>query len=328
MQNLYPLKFKTIFKDKIWGGQKIRTVLGKDFGDLPNCGETWEISGVEGNVSIVDNGPLEGVALTRLLKDYGSDLLGESVYNRFGDEFPLLVKFIDANDDLSIQVHPDDKLAKERHNSFGKTEMWYVFQADEGSSLITGFNQDLTKETYQEYFSKGELLNVLNKEYVKEDDVYFLPAGRVHTIGKGLLLAEIQQTSDVTYRIYDFDRKDDQGNTRELHVEKALDAIDYKCYPEYKTRYEDKENEPVELVKCQYFETNKICATESMIRDYSDLDSFVIYVCFEGQVILKTDDFQLNVSKGDAVLIPACVKRVQLLPTPNCELLESWVPNE
>lgn len=328
MQNLYPLKFKTIFKDKIWGGQKIRTILGKDFGDLPNCGETWEISGVEGNVSVVDNGVLEGTPLTKLIEDYGSDLLGTSVYERFGNEFPLLVKFIDANDDLSIQVHPDDVLAKARHNSFGKTEMWYVFQADEGSSLITGFNQDLTKESYQEFFSKGELLDVLNREYVKEDDVYFLPAGRVHTIGKGLLLAEIQQTSDVTYRIYDFDRKDDQGNTRELHVEEALDAIDYKYYSEYKTAYQDKANDPVPLVKCQYFETNKINATESMIRDYSDLDSFVIYVCFEGQVRVKTDDFELNVSKGDAVLIPACITKVELLPTPNCELLESWVPSE
>jgi len=206
MHKLYPLKFKTIFKDKIWGGQKIKTILNKDFGKLPNCGETWEISGVEGNISEVSEGELEGQSLTELIRIYKSDLVGFNIYKKYKDEFPLLIKFIDATEDLSIQVHPGDNLAKKRHNSFGKTEMWYVLQADEGASLIAGFNKELTKESYKEYFESGNLDEILNREIVTKDDVFFLPAGRVHTIGKGIMIAEIQQTSDITYRIYDFNR--------------------------------------------------------------------------------------------------------------------------
>ena len=228
MSTLYPLKFKTIYKDKIWGGHKINTYLHKNFGDLPNCGETWEISGVKSDVSVVEGGELAGQSLADLLEQYKDQLVGKKVYDHFGNIFPLLVKFIDANEDLSIQVHPDDKLGKERHNSFGKTEMWYVIEADPGSTLIAGFNKELTQQEYLDTFNSGHLTDVLNKEDVKAGDVFFLPAGRVHTIGKGLLIAEIQQTSDITYRIYDFDRVDDKGNKRELHVEEALAAIDYK----------------------------------------------------------------------------------------------------
>lgn len=326
MGELYPLQFRTIFKDKIWGGQKIKTVLEKDFAPLPNCGETWEISGVEGNISEVAEGALAGKNLKQLIQEYQGKLVGEKVYQKFGDEFPLLVKFIDANDDLSIQVHPDDALAKKRHNSFGKTEMWYVFQADKGAKLITGFNQPMSREKYVEYFKDGRLMEILNQEAVNADDVFFLPAGRVHTIGKGLLLAEIQQTSDITYRIYDFERKDAHGNTRELHVEKALDAIDYKYYGQYKTQYERKVNEPVLLVSCPYFGTYKLEYTENTKRNYQHLDSFIIYVCMEGEAEILCNGKGFTMKKGDSYLIPASIRHVELLTKTGYKMLESYVP--
>ena len=325
MSELYPLKFKAIFKDKIWGGQKIKTVLNKDFGDLPNCGETWEISGVKGNISVVNEGPFKGENLQNLLKKYKDELVGISVYNKFGDEFPLLVKFIDANDDLSVQVHPNDELAMKRHKSFGKTEMWYIFQADEDATLNSGFNRPLTKEQYQEYFDKGELMDILNIEKVKNDDVYFLPAGRVHYIGKGCLLAEIQQTSDVTYRMYDFDRTDDAGNKRELHTAESLEAIDFSFYKNYRTEYEDKENEIVDLVSCEYFTTNKLYYNTPVVRDHSALDSFVIYVCMEGSLTLEFDNGIVDMQKGEGVLVPASISKLTLSPKGEFKLLESYI---
>ncbi len=323
--SLYPLKFKTIYKDKIWGGQKIKTYLHKDFGNLPNCGETWEISGVKSDVSVVDGGALDGQSLDALLESYGAELVGQKVYDHFGNIFPLLVKFIDANEDLSIQVHPNDKLAKERHDSFGKTEMWYVIEADPGSTLIAGFNQELTKEKYLEVFNSGHLTDVLNKEDVHAGDVFFLPAGRVHTIGKGLLIAEIQQTSDITYRIYDFNRVDDKGNKRELHVEEALEAIDYKFYPDYKTRYQLTKNETVKVVKCPYFTTNILDFTESTTKDYSDLDSFVIHVCVEGSYTIKCNGEIYAVNMGQCILFPKTINTIELQTTSGFKILESFI---
>lgn len=325
MNNLYPLKFKTIFKDKIWGGEKIKTFLRKDFSPLPNCGETWEISGVKSDVSVIANGPLHGISLADLLSDEKANLVGKKVYERFGNEFPLLVKFIDANDDLSIQVHPDDELAKKRHNSFGKTEMWYVIQADEGASLISGFNQEVDEAKYLEKFNSGKLSDILNKEVAEADDVFFLPAGRVHTIGKGLLIAEIQQTSDITYRIYDFDRVDDKGNKRELHVEEALAAIDYQFYDDYKTTYQSQKNEVVELVTCEYFTTNVLDFTQNITKDYANLDSFVIHVCLEGSYILKYGIEELPVNMGDCILLPATTHKVELVTNNGFKILESYI---
>ena len=214
MQNLYPLKFKPRYYDKIWGGQKLKTALNKDFGKLPNCGESWELSGVSGNISEVSNGFLAGNNLEELIEVYMGDLVGDKVFDRFSVEFPLLIKFIDANDDLSVQVHPDDKLSKERHGAYGKTEMWYVLQADKGAKLNCGFNQPITKETYLTKLENKEIMDVLNFVEVEPGDVFFMPAGRVHAIGKGIMVAEIQQTSDVTYRIYDYDRVDAKGQGR------------------------------------------------------------------------------------------------------------------
>ena len=325
MSELYPLKFKTIFKDKIWGGQKIHTVLNKDIGDLPNCGETWEISGVSGNISVVSEGDLKGIDLQSLLREYKGKLVGEKVYQKFGDEFPLLVKFIDANDDLSVQVHPDDALAAKRHNSFGKTEMWYVFQADENATLNSGFNRPLTKEQYLEYFDKGQLMDILNIVNVNADDVFFLPAGRVHYIGKGCLLAEIQQTSDITYRMYDFDRTDDHGNRRELHTEESLDAIDFTHHEQYRTLYDDKANEVVKLVSCQYFTTNKLHYNQLVERDHSQLDSFVIYVCMEGGLSMEYSGGKTNIQKGDAVLVPASIEKLTMRPQGEFKVLESFI---
>ena len=325
MSALYPFKFKTIYKDKIWGGQKIRTYLHKDFGSLPNCGETWEISGVKSDVSVVANGDLAGESLAGLVEKYQGELVGEKVYKRFGNEFPLLVKFIDAADDLSIQVHPNDELGKKRHNSFGKTEMWYVIEADPGSSLISGFNQQVNEQVYVEKLNSGHLTDILNREDVQAGDIFFLPAGRVHTIGKGLLIAEIQQTSDITYRIYDFDRVDDKGNKRELHTEEALAAIDYNFYPEYKTKYEKVKNKPVEAVSCQYFTTNVLDYTESTERDYTSKDSFVIHVCVGGSYTLVYDDAELEVKLGESILIPNTVNNVKLKTTTGFKILESYI---
>ena len=325
MSTLYPLKFKTIYKDKIWGGHKINTYLHKNFGDLPNCGETWEISGVKSDVSVVEGGELAGQSLADLLEQYKDQLVGKKVYDHFGNIFPLLVKFIDANEDLSIQVHPDDKLGKERHNSFGKTEMWYVIEADPGSTLIAGFNKELTQQEYLDTFNSGHLTDVLNKEDVKAGDVFFLPAGRVHTIGKGLLIAEIQQTSDITYRIYDFDRVDDKGNKRELHVEEALAAIDYKHYPEYKTKYTPTKDETVHLVTCPYFTTNLLDFNKGVSKDYSNLDSFVIHVCVEGAYTLKYNNESYEVKMGECILLPKVVDHVELETTSGFKILESYI---
>ncbi|WP_138993589.1 type I phosphomannose isomerase catalytic subunit [Larkinella sp. C7] len=324
---LHPLTFETIFKDKIWGGQKIKTVLGKDFSPLPNCGETWEISGVSGNISVVAEGPLKGQSLQELLAHYKDELVGKHVYERFGNEFPLLVKFIDANDDLSIQVHPNDELAKKRHNSFGKTEMWYILAADEGATLNSGFNREVTKDEYVKAVADNTLMDLLNIEPVSAGDVFFLPAGRVHYIGKGILLAEIQQTSDITYRIYDFDRTDDQGQKRELHTELAVDAIDYTHYDQYKTPYDSQPNQSVNAVTSDYFVTNVLKFDQEVLHDYTHLDSFVILVCVDGSLTVETGDgYRIPLKMGQCVLLPASTTQVTLLPNGNMTVLESYVP--
>jgi len=323
--SLYPLKFKTILKDKIWGGDKLKTVLNKDFAPLPNAGESWEISGVEGDISVVSNGFLADNNLEELIEIYMGDLVGDKVYENFGVEFPLLIKFIDANDVLSIQVHPNDEMSKERHNAYGKTEMWYVIEADKGSELIVGFNQEITKEQYLEKLKEGKLEDILNSTPVKEGSCFFIPAGRVHAIGKGILLAEIQQTSDVTYRIYDFNRTDDTGNPRELHTELAVDAIDYSFEKKYETTYKTEVNNTKELVRCQYFTTNILEFDKTIEKDYYNLDSFVIYMCLEGDLDLAYDEETISVAKGESILIPATIKNIKLSPKSKAKILEVFI---
>lgn len=238
--NLYPFKFQPILKERLWGGTKLKDLLNKpSSSDI--TGESWELSAVKGDVSIIENGPLAGTSLQEAINHHPQALLGKSVTNRFGTEFPILIKFIDAKQDLSIQLHPNDELAKERHNSFGKTEMWYIMQADPGAELIVGFKQDMTKENYEKHLNEGKLTDILNYEKVKEGDTFFINTGKVHAIGAGILLAEIQQTSDITYRVYDFNRKDKEGNLRELHTELAIDAIDYSYKDDFKINTPKKE---------------------------------------------------------------------------------------
>ena len=318
---LYPLKFQTIFKEKIWGGQKIKKILGKDIGNLNNCGETWELSGVKGNVSLVSNGSLAGIDLNQLIKKYGAELMGQKIITRFGNEFPLLIKFIDAAEDLSIQVHPDDDLARKRHNGFGKTEMWHILQADKNSTLISGFNKQTNREEYLDFFESGRLMELLNSEKAEQGDVFFLPAGRIHTIGKGLLLAEIQQTSDITYRIYDFDRVDKEGNRRTLHLEESLDALDFNFYEKYKTDYSKKKNTENKIISSTFFTTNKFILDKPLTLDRFSQDCFKIYICTAGTGIVEGE----NLKTGEVLLVPANKKFISIEPKHEFELLETYI---
>ena len=325
MNLLYPLKFKPVFKDKIWGGQKIRTQLGIDFGDLPNCGEVWVISGVKDGESVVDSGFLEGNELNELVEVYMEDLVGEKIYEKFGNEFPLLIKFIDANDWLSIQVHPDDELAASRNIGHGKTEMWYTLGADKNTQLISGFNCSMDNSSYLEHLKNGTLKDILNYEEVKKDDVFFIPAGRVHAIGPGMLLAEIQQTSDTTYRIFDWDRMGVDGNPRELHTEEAVDAIDFKLYEGYKTKYKTELNNSSGIIDCDKFITNILEFDKPLSKDIEFLDSFIIYLGVEGDTILVWDQGEVHIGMGEAVLVPAYLSQIELVPKVKSKLLEVYL---
>jgi mannose-6-phosphate isomerase len=325
MSGLYPLKFEPICLEKIWGGNRLKTLLGKKY-NSKNCGESWEISGVEGNISVVANGFLKGNDLSELIEIYMGELVGDKVYEQFGNEFPLLIKFIDAQDDLSIQVHPNDELSKERHNAFGKTEMWYVVDAAEGALINSGFNQPVDREKYIEYLENGNLTDLLKYDEVKIGDVFFIPAGRVHAIGKGSMVAEIQQTSDVTYRIFDYNRRDDKGNLRELHNDLALDVIDFTYMDNYKTKYSAELNKSTEIVSCKYFTTNILEFNQAVEKDYNQLDSFVIYIILEGDFEIETEETIEKATKGETVLIPASTEFLKLTPkTGKVKLLEVYI---
>ena len=319
---LYPIKFTPILKDKIWGGQKLKTILNKN-SELPNIGESWEISDVQGNTSIVSNGSLKGQSLKLLLETYTSDLIGLQNYRIFKDKFPLLIKFIDAKEDLSIQLHPNDELAAKRHNSFGKTEMWYVLQADEGSNLIVGFNQKVTPEVYLEHLKNKTLTTILNFDKVKTGDTYFIEVGRVHAIGAGVMVAEIQQTSDITYRVYDWDRVDSDGNERELHNDLALDAIDFDMEDNFRVSYKKTENQSNEMVSCPYFTTNYLKVNKTIKRE-NHHDSFIIYICVEGNVKVTANGFSESINKGETILLPAAISSYEI-SSKNAILLEVYV---
>lgn len=326
MNQLYPLKFTPVFKDKIWGGQKIKTSLDIDYGNLPNCGEAWMISGVEGNPTLVSNGFLAGNELNELVEIYMGDLVGDKVYDEYGIEFPLLIKFIDANDWLSIQVHPDDELAAKRKIGRGKTEMWYILEADEEAQLIAGFNQKMNKEKYLKHLEDKTLKEILNFEPVKKGDVFYIPAGRVHALGPGILLAEIQQTSDTTYRIYDWDRIDASGLQRELHTEEALDAIDFEFHKKYRTDYKPVTNKTIPVIKSPYFVTGLITLNNPIKKYYEELDSFVIYILLEGSLTVKWEHGEIQMKKGETVVIPNALNTLQLIPANSVKLLEVYIP--
>lgn len=322
---MYPLKFEPILKQTLWGGDKI--ISFKQLNDTrTEVGESWEISAVEGSESIVAEGPDKGMTLTEVLSKYREELLGEANYARFGVKFPLLVKFIDARQDLSIQVHPSDELAKKRHNSMGKTEMWYVIGADKGAKLRSGFSEQITPKEYKDRVYNNTITEVLQEYDIQPGDVFFLPAGRVHSIGAGAFIAEIQQTSDVTYRIYDFDRKDAKGNARELHIDLAREAINFEVLDDYRTQYDVVENEPIELVACPYFTTSLYDMTEEITCDYSELDSFVIFVCVEGSCTLYDNEKnEVSFKAGETVLMPASTQEVTIVPNGKVKLLETYV---
>lgn len=324
MNELYPLKFKPIIKETIWGGTKLKDVLGKTT-PSDKCGESWELSGVQGHLSIVFEGFLKGNNIQELTEIYMGDLVGEKVYEKFGIEFPLLIKFIDANDVLSIQVHPDDETSKKRHNAYGKTEMWYVMENKPGAELICGFKKDVSKDEYLKALSNGKLTDILNSEKVAAGDCFFIPAGRVHAIGAGILLAEIQQTSDITYRIYDFDRKDAEGKSRELHTELAVDVIDYKAHSEYKTKYEEQLNKTIDLVDCEYFTTRTLSFDTTLARDFNIIDSFVIYIATEGSFDIIHNGEKTTVNKGETVLVPALLKEFKLSAHGKAKALEVYI---
>ncbi|NDP26727.1 MAG: mannose-6-phosphate isomerase [Flavobacterium sp.] len=301
---LYPLQFEPILKERIWGGEKLKTILNKPI-TSKITGESWELSTVEGDVSVVANGDLAGKSLNELIDSNPEELLGTEVYKRFGKQFPLLFKYLDAREDLSIQVHPNDELAKKRHNSFGKTEMWYVMQADTDSKLIVGFKEDSNPAEYLENLKNKTLLSILDNVKVEVGDVFFLETGTVHAIGAGLVIAEIQQTSDITYRLYDFDRVDAEGNQRELHVDLALDAINYNKIDTYK-KYKKELNQSNSMVDCPYFTTN-LLPLDGAIEVNKSGNSFTVYMCVEGEFELKSEGVKFEYKKGDTILIPAAL---------------------
>ena len=298
--------------------------FGKKLPKNKLIGESWEISGVEGDVSVVSNGRLAGNSLQELVEVYMGDLVGEKVFERFGEEFPLLIKLIDASDVLSIQVHPDDELAARRHNAYGKTEMWYVIDCEKGAQLYVGFNREVSREDYLDHLASGRLSDLLGAVEVHPGDAYFIPAGTIHAIGKGNLIAEIQQTSDITYRVYDWDRKDAQGHSRELHTELALDAIDFVSHPNYNITVQPRRDEAVTMQQCPYFTSAVLEVSSGMERDLAAIDSFVIYICLEGSVELIWESGTESLKKGETVLVPAVFDSLELRGTG--KLIEVYVP--
>ena len=325
MEKLYPLKFKPIFKEKIWGSNNLNKILNKKTDLNKKTGESWEISSVEDNISVISNGFLKDNNLQEIIEIYMGSIIGDKVYKKFGIEFPLLIKFIDANDILSIQVHPDDELAKKRHNAYGKTEMWYIIDAKKDSELISGFNKATNKEEYKRTLASGNLKEILNFEKANKNDVYFIPAGRIHAIGSGIVLAEIQQTSDITYRIYDWGRLGNDGKPRELHTDLAVDVIDYNYYKSYKTEYEYSKNKTSNIIECEYFKTNILEFDEEIKKDYNLIDSFVIFMCIEGKFDIEYKDKIEHCNKGETILIPAELKNINLIPKKKSKIIEVYI---
>jgi mannose-6-phosphate isomerase len=316
----YPLQFEPILKERIWGGTKLKTYLNKPI-TSETTGESWEIATVENDISIVSNGVFKGQNLNEIIKQFPIEILGAKVYKKFGSQFPLLFKYIDAREDLSIQVHPNDELAKKRHNSFGKTEMWYVMQADEEARLIVGFKEKSSKEDYVSSLNNNKLLDILETKKVKKGDVFFLETGTVHAIGAGTVIAEIQQTSDITYRLYDFERVDSNGNKRELHVDLALDAIDYDVVDAEK-KYTKIENKANTVVDCSYFTTNFIPLNGFCVLSNNN-QSFTVLMCVEGNFEVMIEDEVYQYKTGDTVLLPSIISNFQIKG--KASLLEIYV---
>lgn len=320
---MQPIKFNPLLVQTLWGGEKIIPFKHLN-SDLTQVGESWEISGVKGNETVVSEGEFKGKKLNELVDELKGKLVGEANYKRFGNDFPLLIKFIDARQELSIQVHPTDELAQKRGKLRGKTEMWYIMDSDENAKLRAGMKEKITPEQYKQMVENDTITEAIAEYKVKEGDCFFLPAGRIHSIGTGCFLAEIQQTSDVTYRIYDFKRKDKDGNYRELHTEEAAECIDYNVEPNYRTEYTPVKNEGVALVECPYFTTAVYDLNEPMTLDYSELDSFVILIGLKGSgEITDNEGNRTTLCEGETILIPATTSEVKV--TGNIKFLETYV---
>jgi len=329
MSELYPLKFEPILKDKVWGGNALAKLYNKNAGKLPNIGESWEISGVQGNLSVVTNGFLAGNNIEELIEVYMGDITGDSIYEKFGNEFPLLIKFIEAKEDLSVQVHPGDDMAKERHNAYGKTEMWYILESENNAKIYTGFREGVTKEIYEAAIKNGTVTDLLNTEKPEKGDTFFTPAGRIHAIGAGTVLVEIQQTSDITYRISDWNRKSTGSAKRELHLDLALDAIDFsETGKRGKINKAHEINKLQNLVNCKYFNTNFLQFNQKVVKEYYFNDSFVIYICLEGEFNINWDDSSERIVRGETVLLPAMIKEISLEPAGEAKLLEVFINSE
>lgn len=328
MSELYPLKFEPVLKEKVWGGNALVTRFNKNPTGSLHIGESWELSAIADNQSIISNGFLAGNNIGELIEVYMGDITGDSIYEKFGNEFPLLIKFIEAREDLSIQVHPGNALAKERHKAYGKTEMWYILESEKDSKIYTGFREGVTKEMYEEALTTGKLADLLNVENVEAGDIFFTPAGRVHAIGAGIVLVEIQQTSDITYRIFDWNRKNSGKEQRELHTELALDAIDFTATGKNKIRKEPALNNTENLVSCEFFNTNILCLNRAVRKEYYLNDSFVVYICIDGEFLIRWDKSSGKVSKGETVLLPAMIKEVTLEPVREARLLEIFINSE
>ena len=318
-------KFRPILKSLIWGGEKIAPYKGIET-DMKAIGESWEISGVKGNESVVAGGVDDGMTIPELIARDKEQLLGKANFDRFGMEFPLLIKFIDARQDLSIQVHPDDALAWERHQSKGKTEMWYVVDADNGARLRSGFAKQVTPDEYEQSIADNTITDLLAEYDIHAGDLFFLPAGRIHSIGAGAFIAEIQQTSNITYRIYDFNRVDANGNPRELHTEQSKAVIDYSVLPDYRTQYEAADDKRIELVSCPYFTTSLYNLTKEHEIELASLDSFVIVICTEGEgTIIDNNGEEMKIRQGESILVPATATSLEVVPNKNMKILTSWI---
>ena len=328
MSELYPFKFETVLKDKVWGGDTLVSRFNKKATGSHHIGESWELSAVADNQSVISNGFLAGNNIEELIEVYMGDLTGDSIFEKFGNEFPLLIKFIEALEDLSIQVHPDNVLAKKRHNAYGKTEMWYILESKKDSKIYTGFKEGVTKEIYEEAVESGRIVELMNVEKADAGDTFFTPAGRVHAIGAGIVLVEIQQTSDITYRIYDWDRKGSGKEKRELHTDLALDAINFKETGKNKIRLEPVLNKTENLVTCEFFTTNIISFDKALDKEYYLYDSFVVYICLDGEFSISWDGNSEQVTKGETILLPAMIKEVTLMPKNEAKVLEIYIGSE
>lgn len=328
MSELYPLKFEPVLKEKVWGGNALVTLYNKKPIGSDHIGESWELSAISEDQSVISNGFLAGNNIEELIEVYMGDITGDSIYEKFGNEFPLLIKFIEAREDLSIQVHPGNSMARERHQAYGKTEMWYIIESDKESQIYTGFIEGVTKEMYEEALNNGNLIDLLNVERAEPGDIFFTPAGRVHAIGAGIVLVEIQQTSDITYRIFDWNRNNNGKEQRELHTELALDAIDFTAAGRNKIKIVPEFNKTVNLVDCEFFNTNIIRLNKAINKEYYHNDSFVVYICIDGEFLIRWDKKYEKVSKGETVLLPAMIKEILLEPVGESLLLEIFIISE